>query len=104
MNAWLILVIAGVFEVVWALGLKYADGFTRFWPSVLTLIGAVISFVLLAQAMRTLPVGTAYAIWTGIGALGTAIAAVYLFDEPVTLLRVAGIGMIVAGIVALKLA
>lgn len=104
MNAWLILVIAGVFEVIWALGLKYADGFTRFWPSVLTLIGAVISFVLLAQAMRTLPVGTAYAIWTGIGALGTAIAAVYLFDEPVTLLRVAGIGMIVAGIVALKLA
>ncbi|MDT8857266.1 quaternary ammonium compound efflux SMR transporter SugE [Paracoccaceae bacterium Fryx2] len=103
-NPWVILALAGVFEMGWAIGLKYTDGFTRLWPSVLTLVGAVISFVLLAEAMKTLPVGTAYAVWTGIGTLGTATLAVVLFGEPVTLLRLAGIGLIVAGIVALKLA
>ncbi len=102
MNAWLVLAIAGVCEVVWALGLKYSDGFTRLWPTVATVIGAIISFVLLAQAMKTLPVGTAYAVWTGIGALGTAIAAVYLFAEPVNAARVAGIALIVVGIITLK--
>ncbi|MBW6505170.1 MAG: multidrug efflux SMR transporter [Rhodobacteraceae bacterium] len=96
--------LAGVCEVGWALGLKYSDNFTRLWPSVWTLVVAAISFVLLSNAMRSLPVGTAYAVWTGIGALGTAIAAVYLFNEPVTALRVTGILLIIAGIAALKLA
>lgn len=102
MNAWVVLAIAGGFEVVWALGLKYSDGFTKLWPSVATVIGATVSFVLLAHAMKSLPVGTAYAVWTGIGALGTAIAAVYLFAEPVNAARVAGIALIVAGIITLK--
>lgn len=104
MNPWALLVIAGLCEVGWALGLKYSDGFSRPVPTVLTLIGATISFVLLARAMRDLPVGTAYAIWTGIGALGTAILAVILFSEPVNAMRVAGVLLIVAGIAALKLA
>jgi quaternary ammonium compound-resistance protein SugE len=99
-----VLFAAGICEIGWALGLKYSDNFSRLWPSVWTLVIAAASFVLLANAMKSLPVGTAYAVWTGIGALGTAIAAVYLFDEPVTVLRIAGIAMIVAGIVALKLA
>ncbi len=103
-NPWFILAIAGLFETGWAIGLKYTDGFTRLWPSVLTLVGAAISFVLLAQAMKTLPVGTAYAVWTGIGALGTATLAIYLFGEPVNAMRLAGIGLIVAGIITLKLA
>lgn len=104
MSPWLVLTLAGVCEVGWALGLKYSDNFNRLWPSVWTLVIAAASFVLLANAMKTLPVGTAYAVWTGIGALGTAIAAVYLFNEPVTALRVTGILLIVAGIAALKLA
>ena len=104
MNPWAILLIAGVCEMAWAVGLKYANGFTAFWPSAITLTIAVASFVLLGTAMKSLPVGTAYAVWTGIGTLGTAILAVVLFDEPVTLLRVGGIALIVAGIAALKLA
>jgi len=103
-SPWVVLMLAGVCEVGWALGLKYSDNFTRLWPSVWTLVVAAISFVLLSNAMRSLPVGTAYAVWTGIGALGTAIAAVYLFNEPVTALRVTGILLIIAGIAALKLA
>jgi quaternary ammonium compound-resistance protein SugE len=103
-NPWVVLVLAGIFEMVWAIGLKYTDGFSRLWPSVLTLLAMVISVLLLAQAMKTLPVGTAYAVWTGIGTLGTAVLAVFLFGEPVTLLRLAGVGLILAGIVALKLA
>ncbi|EEW24796.1 quaternary ammonium compound efflux SMR transporter SugE [Rhodobacter ferrooxidans] len=103
-NPWVVLILAGIFEMVWAIGLKYTDGFSRLWPSVLTLVAMVISVLLLAQAMKTLPVGTAYAVWTGIGTLGTAILAVFLFGEPVTVLRLAGIGLILAGIVALKLA
>jgi len=103
-NPWAILFLAGIFEMGWAIGLKYTDGFTRFWPTALTLVGALISFILLAQAMRTLPVGTAYAVWTGIGTLGTATLAVVLFGEPVTAIRIAGIAMIVAGIATLKLA
>ncbi|MBD3787263.1 MAG: multidrug efflux SMR transporter [Sphingomonadales bacterium] len=104
MNPWLLLTIAGLLEVAWALGLKYSDGFTKLVPSVLTLIGATASFFILAQAMKTLPVGTAYAVWTGIGALGTAILAVFLFAEPVNAMRVVGVLLIVAGIAALKLA
>lgn len=104
MNAWAILVVVGLFEIVWALGLKYSDGFSRLWPSVITLVGAVASFWLLAHAMKSLPAGTAYAVWTGIGALGVAVFGMILLGDAVNLLRLAGIGLIVAGIVALKLA
>lgn len=104
MNPWTIVAIAGLMETGWALGLKYSDGFSKLWPSVATLVMAVASFWLLSLAMKTLPVGTAYAVWVGIGAIGTAVAAVFLFHEPVNALRVAGIGLILAGIVALKLA
>ena len=104
MNPWVLVVLAGMLEMVWALGLKYSNGFTRLWPSVMTIVAVIGSFLLLSTAMRSLPVGTAYAVWVGIGAVGTAIAAVFLFGEAVTVLRVAGIGLILAGIVALKLA
>ncbi len=104
MNPWSVLAIAGLFEVVWALGLKYSEGFTRLWPSVITLVGAAASFWLLAHAMKSLPAGTAYAVWTGIGALGVAVFGMILLGEGVSPLRLAGIGLIVAGIVALKLA
>jgi len=101
--AWIVLVVAGVFEVAWAIGLKYTDGFTRLWPSVGTAAAMVVSVVLLAWAMRTLPVGTAYAVWTGIGAVGTVILGIALFGEAATLARLACVGLIVAGIVGLKL-
>ena len=104
MNPWIFVVLAGLLETGWALGLKYSDGFTRPVPSALTIAGAIASFWLLSLAMKDLPVGTTYAVWVGIGAVGTAVAAVILFHEPVTLMRVAGIGLIIAGIVALKLA
>jgi quaternary ammonium compound-resistance protein SugE len=101
-NPWLLVVIAGLMETGWALGLKYSDGLTKPVPAILTFAGACLSFWVLSLAMRDLPVGTAYAVWVGIGATGTAIAAVFLFHEPVTMLRVAGIGLIVAGIITLK--
>jgi quaternary ammonium compound-resistance protein SugE len=104
MNPWLIVLIAGLMETGWAIGLKYSDGFTRLWPSLGTVIGATASFWLLSLAMKDLPVGTAYAVWVGIGAVGTAILAVMLFGEPVSPLRVVGILLIVAGIAALKFA
>ncbi len=104
MNPWAIILIAGLLETGWALGLKYSDGFSRPIPSVLTVIGALASFYLLSLAMRDIPVGTAYAVWVGIGAVGTAVAAVFLFGEPVNAMRVAGIGLIIAGIAALKFA
>ncbi|MFN4194084.1 MAG: DMT family transporter [Tabrizicola sp.] len=104
MNPWVILVIAGVLEMGWALGLKYSAGFTRLVPSVATIVLALGSFYLLSVAMKSLPVGTAYAVWVGIGAIGTAIAAVFLFQEPVNLARVMGVLLILAGIVALKFA
>lgn len=104
MNPWLIVLIAGLMETGWALGLKYSEGFTRPLPSALTVAGALASFWLLSIAMKSLPVGTAYAVWVGIGAVGTAALAVVLFGEPVNLLRVAGIGLILAGIIALKFA
>jgi quaternary ammonium compound-resistance protein SugE len=104
MNPWILIVIAGLMETGWALGLKYSEGFTKLWPSVATLVLVLGSFYLLSVAMKSLPVGTAYAVWVGIGAVGTAIAAVYLFNEPVSTMRVMGILLIVAGIAALKFA
>ena len=104
MNPWALLVIAGLMETGWAIGLKYSEGFTRIVPSALTVIGAAISFYLLSLAMKSIPVGTAYAVWVGIGAVGTAILAVMLFDEAFSLMRVLGILLIIAGIVALKFA
>ena len=97
------LAVAGLFEVAWAVGLKYTDGFSRWWPSVGTAIAMAVSVVLLALAMRTLPVGTAYAVWTGIGAVGTALLGIALFGEPATFARLGCIALIVAGIVGLKL-
>jgi quaternary ammonium compound-resistance protein SugE len=100
--AWIILVIAGLTEIGWAIGLKYTDGFTRLWPSVFTGFSMVLSIVLLGIALKTLPLGTAYAIWTGIGTVGTAILGIYLFGESAAVLRLVCIGLIVAGIVGLK--
>lgn len=102
--AWLILCVAGLFEIGWAVGLKYAEGFTRPLPSVLTLASMGISVVLLAQAVKVLPIGTGYAVWTGIGTVGTAILGIVLFSEAATALRLACIGLIVAGILGLKFA
>lgn len=102
--AWLVLVVAGLFEIGWAVGLKYTDGFTRLWPTVGTALGLIASMSLLAVALRTLPLGTAYAVWTGIGAVGTAILGIVLFREPATAMRLLCIALIVAGIVGLKLA
>jgi len=101
--AWFMLFIAGLMEIGWAIGLKYTEGFTRLVPSVLTLAAMLISIVLLGLALKTLPVGTAYAVWTGIGAVGTAALGIYLFGEPATFARLASMGLIVAGIVGLKL-
>jgi quaternary ammonium compound-resistance protein SugE len=100
---WLYLFVAGLFEVGWAIGLKYTDGFSRLLPSLLTVASMIISLGLLGLALKTLPVGTAYAVWTGIGALGTAILGIVLFGEPATLLRLGCLGLIVGGIVGLKL-
>ncbi|MBX3413598.1 MAG: quaternary ammonium compound efflux SMR transporter SugE [Pirellulales bacterium] len=100
---WLLLIVAGAFEVVWATGLKYTDGFTRLWPSVVTILAMLVSFFTLAQAIRTIPLGTGYAIWTGIGAVGTAAVGIALFGESVSPARLACIGLVVAGIVGLKL-
>ena len=102
--AWVYLVVAGLFEIGWAIGLKYTEGFSRVVPSVLTAGAMIASVVLLGIALRELPVGTGYAVWTGIGAVGTAILGIVLFAEPATALRLASIGLIVAGIVGLKLA
>lgn len=102
--AWILLLVAGLLEVGWAIGLKYTEGFTRVWPSVFTIAAMVLSVVLLGMAMRTLPVGTSYAVWVGVGAVGTAILGIVLFGEPATAGRLASLGLIVAGIVGLKLA
>ncbi len=101
--AWAYLIIAGLFEVAWAIGLHYTKGWTRLWPSMATIGLMTISFYLLAQAVRTIPVGTGYAVWTGIGAVGTALMGVWLFKEPMSFLRIACILLIVAGIAGLKL-
>jgi quaternary ammonium compound-resistance protein SugE len=101
--AWLVLVMAGLFEVCWAIGLKYTEGFSRFWPSVGTLLAMLISVVLLAIALKSLPVGTAYAVWTGIGAVGTVVLGIVLFNEPASLARLLCVGLIIGGIAGLKL-
>lgn len=101
---WIVLVLAGLFEVVWAVGLKYTEGFTRLWPTVGTVVAMAVSFGLLSQAMKQLPLGTAYAIWTGIGAVGTALVGIVLFGESANPARLACIGLIAAGIIGLKLA
>ncbi|MCB8820399.1 quaternary ammonium compound efflux SMR transporter SugE [Microvirga rosea] len=102
--AWILLVLAGLFEVGWAIGLKYTEGFTRVGPSVFTIVSMIISVLLLGLALKTLPVGTGYAVWTGIGTVGTALLGIYLLGEPATAARLACIGLIVAGILGLKFA
>ncbi len=101
--AWVYLFFAGLFEIGWAIGLKYTEGFTRLWPTVLTALSMVISLVLLGLALKTLPVGTGYAVWTGIGAVGTVILGIVLLGEPATAGRLVCVGLIVAGILGLKL-
>jgi quaternary ammonium compound-resistance protein SugE len=101
--AWTLLFAAGLFEIAWAIGLKYTDGFTRLVPSALTLIAMTISVVLLAVALRAIPVGTGYAVWTGIGAVGTALLGIVLFGESASVARLGCIGLIVAGIAGLKI-
>lgn len=100
---WLVLVVAGLFEVGWAVGLKYTHGFTRFWPSLGTLAAIVISMGLLGIAMKSLPVGTAYAVWVGIGMVGAAVLGILLFDEPANASRIISLLIIVVGIIGLKL-
>ena len=102
--SWTLLFIAGLFEVGWAIGLKYTEGFTRLWPSVGTIAAMIVSLGLLGLAMKSLPVGTAYAIWVGVGAVGTVILGIVLFNEPVNALRIGSVVLIVAGLVGLKLA
>jgi quaternary ammonium compound-resistance protein SugE len=99
--AWYILLLAGLFEIVWAIGLEYSDGFSRPLPTLGTVIALIVSMLLLARAVEELPVGTAYAVWTGIGAVGTALLGIALFDEPATATRLAFISVIVVGIVGL---
>lgn len=101
---WILLVLAGLLEVGWAIGLKYTEGFTRLWPSFGTIAAMMISLGLLGIAMKSLPVGTAYAVWVGVGAVGTVILGIVLFDEPMNVLRVGSVVLIVAGLVGLKLA
>src|SRR3954462_2225263 len=101
--AWIVLFVAGLFEVAWAIGLKYTEGFSRLWPSVGTVAAMAASVLLLGWAMRSLPVGPAYAVWTGIGAVGTVILGIVLFNEPASAGRLACVALIVAGILGLKL-
>jgi quaternary ammonium compound-resistance protein SugE len=101
--AWFTLLLAGLLEIGWAIGLKYTQGFTRLWPSVATLASMLASLLLLASALRTLPLGTAYAIWTGIGAVGTVVLGIILFGEPATAGKLVCVGLIVTGIAGLKL-
>ncbi|MCC6887930.1 MAG: quaternary ammonium compound efflux SMR transporter SugE [Hyphomicrobiales bacterium] len=101
--AWFYLMVAGLFEVGWAVGLKYTEGFSRVIPSLWTIASMALSLYLLALALKSLPLGTAYAVWTGIGAVGTAILGIILFAEPATILRLTCIGLIVAGLIGLKL-
>jgi quaternary ammonium compound-resistance protein SugE len=101
--SWIYLFIAGLFEIGWAVGLKYTEGFTKLWPSVVTIIGMILSFYFLATAVKSIPIGTAYAIWTGIGAVGTAILGIILFGESKEIIRIFFIILIVIGIVGLKI-
>lgn len=99
---WILLVVAGIFEVGMVVGLNFSEGFTRLWPSLATLASGGVSFLLLSVAMKSLPVGTAYAVWTGIGAVGAVVVGILFLKEPASLLRVGAIGLIVAGVVALR--
>ena len=101
--SWIYLFIAGIFEIGWAVGLKYTNGFTKLWPSVITIIGMVLSFYFLSNAVKSIPIGTAYAMWTGIGAVGTAILGIILFGESKEFIRVFFIFLIVIGIIGLKI-
>lgn len=101
---WIILLSAGLFEIAWAIGLKYTEGYTRLWPTVGTVLAMIISVVLLGVAMKTLPVGTAYAVWVGVGAVGTAILGIILFGESASAARLVSLALILAGIIGLKLA
>ncbi|MGC9373417.1 MAG: DMT family transporter [Bacteroidales bacterium] len=100
--AWFFLLIAGIFEIGWAIGMKYTQGFTRFWPIVFTLVSMFLSVYLLSLATKTIPIGTAYAVWTGIGIVGTSVLGIILFNEPVEVLRLVFIVMILVAIVGLK--
>ncbi|MFJ8692928.1 DMT family transporter [Streptomyces roseolilacinus] len=100
--AWVLLVVAGLLEVGWSVGMKYTDGFTRLWPSVLTCLGIVASMVLLAQATRTLPIGTAYGVWVGIGAAGAAVVGMFVLGEPVTAARIFFVCLLLVAVVGLK--
>ena len=102
--AWIILVVAGLFEVGWAIGLKYTDGFSRLWPTIWTALAMIVSLWLLGVAMKSLPVGTAYSIWVGVGAVGTVILGIVLLEEPANASRLVSVALIVAGIIGLKLA
>lgn len=102
--SWLILIIAGCLEIVWAVGLKYTEGFTRLWPSVVTLSALIGSFILLGLAMKNLPMGTAYAVWVGIGTVGAVLTGIFVLGEPAGLLRIVSLMLIVSGIIGLKLA
>jgi quaternary ammonium compound-resistance protein SugE len=101
--SWLILILAGAFEICWAIGLKYTNGFTKFWPTLFTVISMIISMVLLSVSIKEIPIGTAYAVWTGIGAFGTAILGIILFNESSEFVRVFFILLIVVGIAGLKI-
>ncbi len=101
--AWTYLFVAGLLEIGWAIGLKYTDGFSRLWPSIGTALAMILSITFLGLALKSLPVGTAYAVWTGIGAVGTVILGIILFAEPATALRLGCVGLILAGIIGLKL-
>ncbi len=102
--AWIYLIVAGLFEIVWAVSMKYSQGLTKLWPSVITVAAGIVSIILLTQAVKTLPIGSSYAIWTGIGAVGSAILGIVLFGESATGIRIACIVLIVSGVVGLKLA
>jgi len=100
---WLLLIIAGICEIWWAIGLKYSQGFTKLVPSIFTVLGMIASFYFLALALKSLPLGTAYAIWTGIGTIGTVILGIILFKEPIDMVRLVCIGFVIIGIVGLKI-
>jgi quaternary ammonium compound-resistance protein SugE len=102
--AWFILLLAGLFETGWAIGLKYTEGFTRLWPTVWTVFAMLISLWLLGIAVKTLPVGTAYSVWVGVGAVGTVVLGIALLGEPANVIRVISVGLIIVGIIGLKLA
>lgn len=104
MMPWVILFIAGLLEIAWAIGVKYTEGFTKIWPSVATLFALTGSFILLGVSVKFLPIGTAYSIWVGIGAIGTVFFGIWLFGEPVSALRLISVGFIIAGVIGLKLA